>query len=126
MGKDIIGKRIRVQIGGKPPEDDDAIVGEDTTVYVPSEEVYKYDSIIGEKVELRVGGEIDSTVENILSAIEDSREERREEIIAICKEILAEKDRDERIKKTGTLVSIGSGITAIAQFVIQLKAMTGL
>jgi hypothetical protein len=27
MGKDLIGKRVRVQIGGEPPKDDDAIGG---------------------------------------------------------------------------------------------------
>jgi len=126
MGKDLIGKRVRVQIGGEPPKDDDAIVGEDTTVHVRSEDVHKYGSIVGEKVELRVGGEIDSTIKNILSAIENSQEERRDEIITICKEILSEQDQDMRIKKIGTLVSIGSGLAAIAQFIIQLKTMTGL
>lgn len=64
MGKDFIGKRIRVKIGGDPPpEDDDAVVGEDITVHVPSEDVGKYDNIVGEKVELTVGSDIDSTVQ---------------------------------------------------------------
>ena len=125
MGKDLIGKRVRVQIGGEPPKDDGAIVGQDTTVHVPSGDVHKYDSIVGEKVELRVGGEIDSTIENILSTIEDSQEERRDEIIKICKEILTEQDQGMRTEKIGTLVSIGSGLASIAQFIIQIKTMIG-
>ena len=126
MGKHLIGKRVRVQIGGEPPKDDDAIVGEDTTVHVPSEDVKKYDSIVGAKVELRVGDEIDSTIENILSAIHDSQEKQRDEIIEICKEILAEQDQGMRIKKINTLVSIGSGLAGIGKFIIQLKTMAGL
>ena len=121
MGKDLIGKRVRVQIGGEPPKDDGSIVGEDTTVHVPSEDVNKYDSIVGEKIELRVGGEIDSAIENILSTIENSQEKRREEIITICKEILAEQDQGMRTEKIGILVSIGSGLASIAKFIIQLK-----
>ena len=120
MKKDLIGKRVRVQIGGEPPKDDGAIVGEDTMVCVPSEDVNKYDSIVGEKVELRVGGEIDSAIGNILSTIENSQEKRRDEIIKICKEILAEQDQGKKTEKIGTLVSIGSGIASIAQFIIHL------
>jgi hypothetical protein len=126
MKKDLIGKRVRVQIGGEPPKDDDAIVGEETTVIVPTKDLHKYGNIFGEKTEVRVGEEIDSIIENILSTIENSQEERRDEIITICKEILSDQDQNMKTKKIGTLVSIGSGLAAIAQFIIQLKTMTGL
>lgn len=124
MGKkDIIGKRVRVQIGGEPPKDDDAIVGDDVSVYVPSEDVGKYDSITGEKVEVRIGGDVGQIVQEIMSTAQSSQVERRDEIVAICREILEEKDQKSKLDKIATLISIGSGIAKIAQLIIQLQAL---
>lgn len=121
--KDIIGKRVRVQIGGEPPKDDDAIVGDDVSVYVPSEDVGKYDSITGEKVEVRIGGDVDEIVQEIMSTAQSSQVERRDEIVAICREILEEENQKSKLDKIATLISIGSGIAKIAQLIIQLQAL---
>ena len=121
--KDIIGKRVRVQIGGEPPKEDDAIVGDDVSVYIPSEDVGKYDSITGEKVEVRIGSNVDQIVQEIMSTAQSSQVERRDEIVAICREILEEKDQKSKLDKIATLISIGAGIAKIAQLIIQLQAL---
>ena len=124
MGKkNIIGKRVRVQLGGEPPKDDDAIVGDDVSVYVSSADAGKYDSITGEKVEVRIGGDVDQIVQEIMSTAQSSQAERRDEIVAICREILAEKDQKSKLDKIATLISIGAGIAKIAQPIIQLQAL---
>ncbi len=52
----IIGKKITVSVGGEPPKDDpNEIVGESTTVHVPSSEVGKHDRIVGEEIKVIVG-----------------------------------------------------------------------
>lgn len=121
--KDIIGKRVRVQIGGKPPKKDDAIVGEDVIVHIPSEDVGKYDSITGEKIEVRIGSDVDQIVQEIMSTVQSSQVERRDEIIAICREILEEENQKSKLDKIATLISIGSGIAKIAQLGIQLQQL---
>ena len=124
MGKDIIGKRVRLRIGGKfPKQDEEAVVAEDITLDVSSEDVDKYDNIIAEKVELVIGDGVDETVKRIMSAMENSDEESRPEILAVCKDILAETDADARARRILTLVEIGAGIASIAQFIIQLRSM---
>ena len=121
--KDIIGKRVRVQIGGEPPKEDDAIVGNDVSVYVPGEDVGKYDSITGEKVEVRIGGDVDQMVQEIMSTAQSSQVDRRDEIVVICREILEEEDQKSKLDKIATLISIGSGIAKMAQLIIQLQAL---
>lgn len=123
MGKRIIGRRVRVQLGGEPPEDDDAIVGDDVSVYVPSEDVGKYDSITGEKVEVRIGAGVDQIVQTMMTTVQDSDLQERDEIVAICREILEERDQKRKLTKVATLISVAAGIAEIAQFVIQLKAL---
>jgi len=49
MGKKIIGRRTVVKIGGEPPEEDDAIVGTDTTVYVPRAKMWESTIALPEK-----------------------------------------------------------------------------
>jgi len=124
MGKDFIGKRIRLQIGGNPKKDDDsAVVGEDVNVRISSEEAAKYDNITGEKVEVRIGGDVNTTIQKIMSTIQQSNEKERETITAICREILAEKDKQTKIQKIRQLISIGANIASIAQLVLQLKTI---
>jgi len=123
--KNIIGKRVRLQIGGESPKDNDydAIIGEDVTVHVPAEDVGKYDSIIGEKVELTIGDDIDQIVQNILQTVQNPKTQRHDEIIAVCKNIIEEKDRDKKLHKISTLIKVGAEIATITQFIIQLKAL---
>lgn len=118
--KDIIGQRTRVQIGGKPPKEDDAIVGEDVIVYVSSDAVGEYGSITGKKIEVRVGSDVDEIVQEIMSTVQSSQAERRDEIVAICREILEEENRKSKLDKITTLISATSGIAQIAQLGIQL------
>ena len=125
MGKDFIGKRVRVQIGGDAPLPDDAVVGEDILVHVPAEDVGKYDSIIGDKVELTLSGDIDNAVCAIRDAINKSSDARRDQIVAVCEEILAEKDKEKKATKIVTLLSIGAKVAAISQFILQLKQALG-
>jgi hypothetical protein len=122
MGKRIIGKRVRVQLGGQPPEDDDAIVGDDVSVYVPSEDLGKYDSITGERVEISIRGDLDQLVQDMMATVQNLHFQERDEIVAICREILEEKDQKSKVGKVATLISVGAGIAEIAQFVIQLRA----
>jgi len=127
MGKDFIGKRVRLTIGkNPPPKDDDVVIGDDTDVHITPEEASKYQNIYGEKVELRIGDETDSIVQDIISTIEKTNEEEKEKIISICKDILKERDKQVKPQKISTLVAIGSGIASIAQFCIQLKTMLGI
>ncbi len=127
MGKEFIGKRIRLQIGGEPSKDDgDKIIGQDVSVHVPADEIGNYSCITGEKVELVLGRNVDDVVRDIMSAIERSAEVRKAEVVSICKDTLAERDAIAKAKDIATLVSIGSGIATIAQFILQLKSTVGL
>jgi len=83
--------------------------------------VGKYDSIAGEVVELRIGNGVDKVVQDIMSAVQDSQVQRRDEIVAICKEVLEEKDRGKKLAKITTLISTAAGIAEIAQFAMQLQ-----
>lgn len=123
--KHIIGKRVRVQIGGEPPEEEenDAVVGDDVSVHVSAEDVGKYGSIVGERVELKIGSDIDQIIHNIMSTIQDSQIQRRDEIEAICREILEEKDQNRKLDKIAKLISMGAGIAKIAQFIMQIQAL---
>lgn len=124
MGKEFIGKRIRLQIGGEPSKDDgDKIIGQDVNVHVPADEIGNYTCITGEKVELVLGGNVDDVVRGIMSTVERSTAEQKAEVVSICKDILAEQDTDAKAKHIATLVSIGSGVATIAQFILQLKSM---
>jgi len=114
-----------VQVGGEPPPPDDAIVGEDISVHVPEEDVEKYSSIIGEKVELVAGGEVDSVVRDIRDSISRSDDARRDEIIAVCEEILAEKDREKKAARISTLITIGAKVATIAGLILQLRQALG-
>ena len=125
MGKDFIGKRVRVQIGGDPPLPDDAVVGEDISVHVPAEDVGKYDTIIGDKIELTFGGGVDNAVRAIRDAMNKSSDAHRNEIVAVCEEILAENDKEKKAAKIDTLLSVGAKVAAIAQFILQLKQALG-
>ena len=62
-------------------------------------------------------------VQKILSTAQSSQVERRDEIVAICREILEEKDQKNKLDKIATLISIGSGIAKIAQLIIQLREL---
>ena len=100
MAKDVIGKRVRLQIGGTPTkEEDDAVVGEDINVHISSEEAAKYDSIVGEKVELRIGADVDKTVRDMIATITNSDEKDKELIMRICREILAEQNKQTKAQK---------------------------
>jgi len=122
--KGLVGKRVRLQIGGEPPKEDDEIVGDDVSVYVSSEDVDKYDSITGEKVEVRIGGDVDQMVREIMSAAQSSQVERRDEIVGICREILEEEDQKSKLDKIATLISMGSGIATITQLIMQLQTLS--
>ena len=125
MGKEFIGKRIRLQIGGEPTKDDeDKIIGED--VHVPAHELKNYSCITGEKIELLLGGDVNGVVRDIMSTIERSGETQKADIVSICKQILDEQNTDAKAKRIATLVTICSGIASIAQFVLRLRSMVGL
>jgi predicted nucleic acid-binding Zn ribbon protein len=127
MAKKIIGKRITLQIGGEPPKkDDDAIVGQDVTVHVPEKDLGKYNHIVGEQVELRIVGDIDSVVTKVLRTIDASIAPQKEKIASVCREILSEQDQRRKIEKANMLISMGSGVATIAQFLMQLKGLLGL
>ena len=127
MAKDVIGKRVRLQIGGTPTkEEDDAVVGEDINVHISSEEAAKYDSIVGEKVELRIGADVDKTVRDMIATITNSDEKDKELIMRICREILAEQNKQTKGQKIRDLISVGAGIASISQFLLQLKTAIGM
>jgi len=124
MGKrNVIGKRIRVKLGGEPPKEDDAIVGDDVTVHISSEDLGRYDSIIGEKIEVRAGGDVDQIVQEIMSTAQASQIEKRDEIVPMCREILEEKDQKKKFDKIAALISIASGIAKLAQLIVQLRGL---
>ena|GEM_PF-2759914 len=126
MGKNLIGKRVRLKIGGDPLPPDDAIVGEDITVHVPAKDVGKYNSIVGAKAELIVSREVDNAIRAIRNTMSGSNHAERDEIVAICEEILAEKDKEKTMTRITTLLSVGAKIASIAQFVLQLQqALSG-
>lgn len=127
MRKDFIGKRVRLTIGkNPPPKDDNVVIGDDTDVHITPEEASKFQNIYGEKVELRIGDQTNSIVENIISIIEGTNEEEKGKIVSICKDILEERDKQTKRHKIKNLVAIGSGIASIAQFCLQLKTMLGI
>lgn len=127
MGKDFIGKRIRLQIGGEPQKDEeDVVIGEDVNVHISSEEAVKYDTIVGEKIELRIGADVDMTIQDIISTINNSGEQNKEVITRLCREILAEQNNQTRGQKIRDLISVGAGIATISQFILQLKMAIGL
>jgi len=122
--KSLVGKRVRLQIGGEPPKEDDEIVGDDVSVYVSSEDVDRYDSITAEKVEVRIGGDVDQIVREIMSTTQSSQVERRDEIVGMCREILEEEDQKSKLDKIATLISMGSGIATITQLIMQLQTLS--
>lgn len=128
MAKSFIGKRVTVQIGGIPHKEDDTntIIGQDTTVYVPENEVHKYNKIVGEEILLTIGGEIDETINDIIKTMQQSTEPNKDQIIRISKEILNESDGQTKQMKVNTLISIASGITTIANSIIDLKIKLGI
>ncbi len=124
MGKEFIGKRVRLQIGGEPTKDDkNKVIGQDTNVYVSANDLKNYDSIIGEKVELVIGGDVDKVVNDIMTTIKQSEEEKKAEIISICQKIITEKNANAKAKLVGTLIDTGSKIATIGSFILQLKSM---
>ena len=127
MSKKLIGKRVRLHIGNKPPEDDDpdTIIGEDTTVHVTPDELHKYDKIVGEEVTLMIG-DINEPIQKIIQTIDNSDEPQKDEIIKLCREIITEENKKTKSEKIQSLISISSGIISIATFVTDLKAKVGL
>ena len=127
MAKNLIGKRVRVQIGGNPPKDDDSdtIIGQDTTVYVPESEMHKYDKIVGEEISVTIGEE-DKLINQIIAALQESNEPKKEEIIRISKDILKEPDKNNKLNRIKNLISIGAGVATIATFIMDLKIKLGL
>lgn len=94
-------------------------------MHVPAEDVRKYDSIVGEKVELTVGGDLDKAVRAIRDAMSESSDARRDEIVALCDDILAEKHKEKKAARANTLLSVGAKVAAIAQFILQLQQSLG-
>ena len=125
MGNGLIGRIARLlRIGGKSSTINTSVTEETEVAYAPTVKEDRYDSIFTENVGLEADKEVDSTIKNILAIIEDTEEEKRGEIAALCREILTEKDQAEKKRKIGTLVSSGAGMFAIALFIIRLKEMT--
>lgn len=55
-GKTIIGKKVVVKIGGKPPKDNpNEIVGDSTIVHVSDDEVGKHKKIVGVESKVIIG-----------------------------------------------------------------------
>ena len=61
--------------------------------------------------------DIDSKILSILFTIEESNEPKRNEIIAICNDILAEKDEEKKNGMLVRLIRVGSSIASIYQLV---------
>jgi len=61
--------------------------------------------------------DIDLKILSILFKIEESNEPKRNEIIAICKDILAEKDEEKKNGMLVRLIRVGSSIASIYQLV---------
>ncbi len=126
MAKKLIGKRVRLVLGGDIPADDpDTVIGQDTTVHVPSNELHKYEKIVGEEVSLRVG-DINQDLEKVVDIIQTTDEPNKNEIIRVSKEIMNESNNDEKIEKVNTLISLAAGITSIASTIIDIKTKLGL
>jgi len=118
---DIIGKRIRVQIGGNPPEpDNNVIIGDDTLLHVSSSEASKYRNIVGEKIEVVVSNP-DSIVRQIHDAIQKDSHPLKEKIAAECKEILRERDITIKRSLIQALINNAANIASISSFIIQLS-----
>ena len=120
---DIIGKRVRVQIGGEPPKPDEGvIVGDDTLLHVSDSDIGKYQHVTGERVEVVVGNP-DSIIQQIQSIMQNESHPKKEEILDYCKSILCEQDV---VKKRGfvqTLISNAGSIASIASLAIQLSGL---
>ena len=127
MSKNLIGKRVRVQIGGEPSKDDDpnTVIGQDTYVHVPEKELHKYDKIVGEEVTLKVG-DINEPIKKIIEVMQGSDESKKEEIIRLSNDILKESDKKNKLEKIKHLISFASGIATIATFIMDLKTRSGL
>lgn len=130
MTMNLIRKIVQFFGRGKQPGDDHPTarptVDQSVPPDAPDRGVDIYESIMGAEVQPVAGEDMDRTVQRILSAVQDSEEDgeerqRREQIIGVCREILAEKDRGRKIEKAKELISLGSGVTAIALYVIHLK-----
>lgn len=126
MVKKFIGKRVRLVLGGDVPVDQpDTIIGQDTTVHVPSGDLHKYDKIVGEEVSLRIG-DLNQDLQKIVDTLESSEEPNKKEIIRVSKEIMKESNKQTKIEKAKTLISLASGISSIALTIIDIKTKLGL
>jgi len=112
---DLIGKRIRVVVGDKIPEDKhkNAIIGDDNLVHVTSKEAKNYDNIIGEKIEVSIG-DIDKNVKEIVEKIEKIEHPKKEEIVSLAKEILKEQNKQNKNDKIRKLIEITKNISIVA------------
>lgn len=126
MAKNFIGKRVRLVLGGDIPADDpDTVIGQDTTVHVPSNDLNKYDKIVGEEVSLRVG-DINQDLQTVINTIQNTDELEKDEIIRVSREIINESNKDKKIEKVNMLISITAGITSIASTIVDIKTKLGL
>jgi len=75
---------------------------------------------------LRIDADVDTAVQQIISAINSSDGQNKTAITQLCKEILAEQNKQTKGQKLQELISIGAGIASISQFILQLKIATGM
>jgi hypothetical protein len=120
---DIIGKRVRVQIGGEPPKPDhNVIIGDDTLVHVPESDAGKYSNIIGEKVEVSIGSP-DSIVQQIHDIIQNDSHPLKEQVLANCQSILKERDIAKKRNLIQTLINNAGNVASIAGLIAQLAQL---
>ena len=76
-------------------------------------------------VKVEFGDDINKTAKEVAASISDNHPKARE-IRQIVGEILAANDKETKLKKVQTLVTIGSGITQIAVAIGKLTVLLGL
>lgn len=122
MGKKFIGKRVRLIVGDGPvPEDDpETIIGQDNTVQISKKEAKKYNTIIGEKIEVGTKGQIDEDVRSVINTLKTSNEPNKEKIIEAGKKVIGEKQKNKKLKRLKELVTLSKDVTIIATYIAKL------
>jgi hypothetical protein len=80
----------------------------------------------GEIINEVINDGIDDQVRKILENINASNEPEKEKIEQLCKNILSTKNKEDKFSWLKQLVSVGSGIASISNFVLQLSTLIGI
>ena len=128
--KRIIGKRVRLVIGGEVPKEDDnsTVVGQDTLVHVRPEQLEKDTQVIGEQVTLVIGDS--KPVELIKAAIKKAQEVDpvgSKDIVELGRSTLAAQDKPTFKARLGVFIEKCKDWAPLATLVIELvKTYNGL